>query len=306
MPADPSPGCVDLLVDRHVRDGRAGHDALVECGPAGRRAVSYGQLQRLSIAAAHELDIRLAGSRRQQRIALVGSATLENLAYWLGAMRAGHLPLLAAPALPDDEYDALWQAFDPQLVLADRTARAAGGDAMAPMTALDQLRSPGPAGPPPASAAPLPVSGPAGSLDRRPALVLAAPGTPGPPVLCMHAHRSFREFERSVARRLWGLTAQDRVLASSGPFLPFGLQGVHAPLSLGATAVLLPQWQRHDDLLGTLESERVTVFLAVPALHPRLVSRAARRYRLDALRLALPTGCEPLIHIHPREVLPWT
>ncbi|MGL6162685.1 AMP-binding protein [Microbulbifer sp.] len=280
---DSSPGCVDLLVDRHVRAGRGEHPALVECSPAGRRSLSYRELQQRSLAAAQELNVRLAGSRSQQRIALVGSATLENIVYWLGAMRAGHLPFAVHPAQPADHYGGLWEDFDPALVLADRTAPLL--EEAEPMSPVAELAAAG------AVRGQLgEVSDLAADLDRRPALVLATSGSTGRPKLCVHSHRAFWAFERSVSRALWDIRADDRVLASTGPFFSFGLQGLHVPLSRGATAVMLPEWQQHADFLEVTEAESVSVFLAVPTLYHLLMSRAARPYQLDALRLSLSAG----------------
>lgn len=279
---DASPSSVDLLVDRHVRAGRGDHPALVECGPSGRRSLSYSQLQQLTLAAAQELNVQLAGSRYQQRIALVGGATLENTVYWLGAMRAGHLPFMVHPDLPPEHYEGLWEDFDPQLILADSCADLPAIEQMTPVEALrvsgdiaGQLNE---------------VSDLAASLDLRPALVLATSGSTGRPKLCVHSHRAFWEFERTVSRNLWDIRPEDRVLASTGPFFSFGLQGLHVPLSQGATAVMLPQWQQHTDFLRVLEAESVSVFLAVPTLYHLLMSRARRDYRLDSLRLSLSAG----------------
>ncbi|MFC6634225.1 class I adenylate-forming enzyme family protein [Microbulbifer taiwanensis] len=282
IPIDSSPGCVDLLIDRHVRAGRGDHTALLESGTGDRRSLSYRELQQRTLAVAQELNVRLAGSRSQQRIALVGSATLENIVYWLGAMRAGHLPFTVHPGLPLDHYEGLWEDFDPALVLADRTA--APVDAAEDMTTVEALAAAAAKGPL------AEVSDLAADLDRRPALVLATSGSTGRPKLCVHSHRAFWAFERNVSRASWDIRPGDRVLASTGPFFSFGLQGLHVPLSRGATAVTLPEWQQHTDFLDVIEAESVSVFLAVPTLYHLLMSRAARPYRLEALRLSLSAG----------------
>jgi len=109
----------------------------------------------------------------------------------------------------------------------------------------------------------------------------------------MHAHRAFWGFERHVSRPAWGLHAGDRVLASGGPFFSFGLQGIHPPLSVGATAVLLPQWREHGDFPATMEAEQVSVFLAVPTLYHLLQSRldaALLHRRTRSLRVAMSAG----------------
>ncbi|MNF83178.1 4-hydroxybenzoate--CoA/benzoate--CoA ligase [compost metagenome] len=59
---------------------------------------------------------------------------------------------------------------------------------------------------------------------------------------------------------------------------------------MGATAVLLPEWQQHSDFLEAIEAESVSVFLAVPTLYHLLMSRATRSYRFDRLRLSLSAG----------------
>jgi acyl-coenzyme A synthetase/AMP-(fatty) acid ligase len=280
---DQSPGCVDLLVDRHVRSGHGEHIALVEQGSLGRRTLTYKQLQALTIELSHDLAISLAGSLTQRRIALVGGGTLEIICYWLAAMRSGHLPLLVHPDLPSDQYPALWECFDPALILQDRTARHPAG---LQCQRVDEIL----ASLPDRRVKIAEVGAFAGSFDLRPALVLATSGSTGRAKLCMHPHRSFWEFERTVTRKMWGITRDDKVLGSSGPYFSFGLQGVHVPLSVGATAVLLPEWKNHTDFLDTIESEVITAFMAVPTLYHLLMSRAQRPYDLSSLALSLSAG----------------
>jgi acyl-coenzyme A synthetase/AMP-(fatty) acid ligase len=282
-PIDTSPGCVDLLVDRHVRSGHGEREALVEHGQHGRRALTYRQLQAVSVSLAHDLSISLAGSRTQRRIALIGGATLETICHWLAAMRSGHLVLLVHPDLTSEQYDTLWECFDPDLILHDRLA---GNPVGQPCQDIGSLSTTLPAG----ALDVTEVSALAGSFDQRPALVLATSGSTGRPKLCVHAHRSFWEFERTVSRKLWGLTAEDRVLGSGGPYFSFGLQAVHAPLGVGATAVLLPEWTQHTDFLDTIETESVSVFLGVPTLYHLLMSRARHGYALASLSLSLAAG----------------
>jgi len=280
---DQSPGCVDLLVDRHVRSGHGEHPALIEHSSLGRRTLTYKQLQALSIELSYDLAISLAGSPTQRRIAMVGGSTLEMICYWLAAMRIGHLPMLAHPDLPVEQYQTLWECFDPHLILHDTASRHLVG---LPMQRVDDVLVSMPERKMPLAE----VGAFAGSFDLRPALVLATSGSTGRPKLCAHAHRSFWEFERTVTRKAWGITRNDKVLGSSGPYFSFGLQGIHVPLGVGATAVLLPEWKTHTEFLDTMESESVTTFMAVPTLYHLLMSRAQRQYDLSNLKLSLSAG----------------
>ena len=125
---------------------------------------------------------------------------------------------------------------------------------------------------------------------REPALALMTSGSTGGPKICLHSHHAFVAFDEAVTRRAWGIVAGDRVLGSSGLYFSFGLQGIHAPLSAGATAILLPQFKRHTDFLAAIEQERASVFLAVPTLYHLLWTKAARSHQMASLRLSLSAG----------------
>lgn len=281
---DSSPGCVEWLVDRHVRTGRGAHIALVEHAPRGRRTLTYAQVYEASVRLAGELDLELGGSRFQQRIAIVGGSTLETVCWWLAAMRAGHLPFLVHPDLGADAYDALFQDFDPARVYTDRTAKLPGGIPLPPLEQVFDMGGAPPAAPrePRLDAASYP--------DLRPAMCLASSGSTGRPKICVHSHYAVVAFEQHVSRPMWQLRPDDIVLGSSGPYFSFGLQGIHPALSLGATAVLMPEWTHHGEFLQTIEHERVSVFLGVPTLHHLLMTRTDGASRLDSLRICLSAG----------------
>lgn len=277
-------GCVERLVDRHARSRAANKEALVEVGACGRRALTYRQLQILTRDLARSIRIDLGGSRASQNIALVGSSTLELLCAWLAVMRAGHTAFLVHPNQPPEHYEALWDECDPALILTDRTVEPAVGERLPRIENLLECDQGS-------------LGDDSGSRtfdedldDARPALCLLSSGSTGLPKICVHAHRAFGHFERAVSRAMWDLKPGDRIMGTSGPYFSFGLQGVHPALSLGATAVLVPEWTDHTRFLEVMEQERVTVTLAVPTLYHLLVQRAKRRYRLDSLRLSLSAG----------------
>lgn len=287
-------GCVELMVDRHVRSGAGARCALLEVmldsgtGPKRNRALCYRSLMTLTMAIAARLPAVGIGAA-PLRIVLIGSATLETVCHWLGAMRAGHQVFLVHPDLPAAQYDTLLQGYGPHRVWRDRTARVPLGELLPELQADDGNDvQPGQR-----AAAVSDLADQRFLDDVRPALVLASSGSTGSPKLCVHAHRAFWHFECNVSRPMWQLSAADRVLASGGPYFSFGLQGIHPPLSVGATAVLLPAWRSHTDFLDTIAAERVTVFLGVPTLFHLLQSRSGpERLARDtlSLRLCLSAG----------------
>ncbi len=90
-------------------------------------------------------------------------------------------------------------------------------------------------------------------------------GTTGRPKGCMHTHATLQAANRaSVA---WRGTTSDAVFLGIAPlFHALGMQnGMHLPLMLGATVVMLPRWDR-DAALALIERYRVTSWAAPPAM----------------------------------------
>jgi fatty-acyl-CoA synthase len=90
-------------------------------------------------------------------------------------------------------------------------------------------------------------------------------GTTGRPKGCMHTHGTLQAANRaSVA---WRGTTSDAVFLCIAPmFHALGMQnGMHLPLMLGATVVMLPRWDR-DAALALIERHRVTSWAAPPAM----------------------------------------
>jgi acyl-coenzyme A synthetase/AMP-(fatty) acid ligase len=181
-----------------------------------------------------------------------------------------------APGLPAAAWSELVARLQPALCLRDRTADGFKGDLVA-------VR-PGP------SAA---ASFADADVERRsadPVLALVTSGSTGYPKVCVHRRAAFGGFHEHVTQAAWGIASSDRVLAASGPHFSFGLQGLHVPLSVGATAVLRPASPRHVGFLEVAEAERVTVTLAVPTFYHLLARKAERPYDLKTLRLSLAAG----------------
>jgi len=90
-------------------------------------------------------------------------------------------------------------------------------------------------------------------------------GTTGRPKGCMHTHGTVQAANRAaVAWR--GLTSDAVFLGIAPLFHALGMQnGMHLPLMLGATIVMLPRWDR-DAALALIERHRVTCWAAPPAM----------------------------------------
>jgi 4-hydroxybenzoate-CoA ligase len=108
MPASTYNACADLL-DRNVEEGRGDRLAFID----PERKLSYGELQAETRRFARLLQT--LGVRREERIALAMLDTVEMPIAFLGAMRAGVVPIPLNTLLVADQY---------AYMLADSRARA--------------------------------------------------------------------------------------------------------------------------------------------------------------------------------------
>jgi len=108
---------------------------------------------------------------------------------------------------------------------------------------------------------PLPHRATAGDL----AVLPYTSGTTGRPKGCMHTHGTVQAANRAAVA--WRSQTSDAVFLGIAPlFHALGMQnGMHLPLMLGASIVMLPRWDR-DAALALIERHRVTSWAAPPAM----------------------------------------
>ncbi|MBI5718242.1 MAG: AMP-binding protein [Burkholderiales bacterium] len=110
-------------------------------------------------------------------------------------------------------------------------------------------------------------------------------GTTGRPKGCMHTHASVQSANRAAAA--WRSQTGDDVFLGVAPmFHALGMQnGMHLPLMLGASVVLLTRWNR-DTALALIEGHRVTCWAAPPTMlldffaNPQVTPERVRSLRL--------------------------
>ena len=79
---------VTELLDRNIKEGRGDKAAFID----RKRQLTYGELQVETCRIAHLL--RKLGLHQEQRVALIMLDTVDYPAVFLGAMRAGIVPVL--------------------------------------------------------------------------------------------------------------------------------------------------------------------------------------------------------------------
>jgi benzoate-CoA ligase len=253
------------LAEHVLRNRYPGRDALV-CGEE--------RLTRDALAASVARGagaLRSLGVQPGERVLFVMRDTPEFAAAWLGAIHAGAVAVALNTKLTLADYQHVLADSTAKLALVDDAfpeARAAFGRIALGLGAWREKSGK-------ASA-----SQPWDATPEAPALCLYSSGTTGRPKAIVHAHRAALSI--GEAFRALGIGEGERVFTSSKFFFAYGLEhGLLAPLAMGVTSILNPDWPDAEAVLGLLERHRPHAMFSVPTIYRRLL--AEPRARLAAL-----------------------
>jgi len=279
------------LIERNLVAGRAGKLACID--DAGR--YTYGELaQRVNRAANALVSL---GLRIEDRIMLVHLDTVDFVSVFLGAIKAGIVPIAANTLLSTADY---------KFMLEDSRARAlVVSEALLPnlqplIGRLPFLQH-------------VLVSGrdPHGHLHLQLLMAKAAErfepapttcddvcfwlyssGSTGTPKGTLHVHASLIQTAELYARPILGIRESDVVFSAAKLFFAYGLgNALTFPLSVGATAVLMAERPTPAAVFRRLKEHRPTIFYGVPTLYAGLLASPELPRREDvALRVCTSAG----------------
>ncbi|HTU29406.1 MAG TPA: benzoate-CoA ligase family protein [Solirubrobacteraceae bacterium] len=280
------------IVDRQVEAGLGDKLAYI----AGEDRLTYGVL-RGQINRAANLLVSL-GVRREQRILLVLDDTIVFPIVFLGALKAGVVPVPVSHQDKDDNFRHYVTDTYTELVVTDagtlprlRTAL----DGVGPLRYLVRGgEGPGVVELTGALAAQPDEFTPVAVHRDDMAFWLYSSGSTGKPKGVVHLHHDIEYTCEHYARGVLGVGRDDITLSSTKLFHAYGLgNGLSFPLSCGATAVLMSGPSKPEPLLATLRAQRPTVYFSVPALFRAITADPAADGALDSVRVCA-SAAEPL------------
>src|SRR3954466_2094343 len=251
-----------------LRDADPHKAAIIDCREWDRpRTVSYSDLDDHANALARGFLAR--GLVRGDRIAILSANRHEYVAAYLGAMRAGLVPVPINSKFPRAMVEAVLADCAPKLVLCDRERQAVVPSAVE----LDsqELRDPGPF----TAVTPEP---------REPAMVLYTSGSSGKPKGVVLTHDGHLWAVRMRLRG--GPYDHHRLLIAAPLFHMNGLGTLKFALAAGATVVLLPQFDTRR-YIEAIERFACTWLTAVP---PMLAMMFRERALLDSIDVSSVTA----------------
>jgi 4-hydroxybenzoate-CoA ligase len=299
MDASPVANACADLVDRNVAEGRADKLAFIEA----ERALTYGQLQQQTCRFARLLT-RL-GLRREDRIAVAMLDTTDFPVAFLGAIRAGIVPIPLNTLLTSEQYAymladsrakalvvsaALWPVLQPALAQAPDVGHVilADGEATGAIIALKDALA--------AESAEMIL---APTHPDEPCFWLYSSGSTGNPKGVRHVHSSMSETARTFGRQVLQIREDDLVYSAAKLFFAYGLgNALSFPLHAGATAYLLPARPTPAAVFEALEKSEATIFCGVPTLFAAVLNDRAHIERRGSLRLRLCTSAGEALPEH--------
>jgi benzoate-CoA ligase len=280
----------DILA-RNLAAGRADKAAFID--PRG--TWSYGRLaERVNRFGA---ALRSLGIRREERILLCLTDTIDWPTAFLGALKAGVVAIPVNTLMTEDDYrfmltdsrarllvvsDVLYPRFAPligdcpdleHVVVSGENGHghARFEDLLAAATAED-------------------VTAPTTRDDM--AFWLYTSGSTGKPKGAVHTHADLPLTDALYAAPTLGLTENDVCYSVAKLFFAYGLgNALTFPMSAGAATVLLPDRPTPDAVAALLKAHPVTVFYAVPTFYAAFLASPAAPQRSEVkLRRCVSAG----------------
>ncbi|MCC6775112.1 MAG: benzoate-CoA ligase family protein [Hyphomicrobiales bacterium] len=280
----------DVLA-RNLAAGRADKPAYID--PRG--SWSYGQLA--DRVARFGCALRALGIRREERILLVLLDTIDWPTAFLGAIKAGVVPIPVNTLMTEDDYrymladsrakvlvvsEALLPRFAGLIGSAENLMHVivSGDDAHGHAGFEDLI----------AAARPEPYTAPTTRDDI--CFWLYTSGSTGRPKGAVHVHSNLRLTSELYGDGVLGLREDDVCYSVAKLFFAYGLgNALTFPLMAGATTVLSPDRPTPEGVAALLRQHPVTVFFAVPTFYAAFLASPDIPLRAELkLRLSVSAG----------------
>ena len=263
---------VSFLLDRNVDEGRGGklayNDTVSE--------LSYGDLQKQTRRVANML--RRLGVRREERVAMIMLDTVDFPSVFLGAIRAGIVPVPLNTLLTSDQYAYVLADCRARVLFISEALLPVVKDMVGRMSDLDHVVVSGNdahgykklsdelAGESDAFAT-------APTHPDEPAFWLYSSGSTGMPKGVRHLHSNLAATADTYAKQVLGIREDDVCLSAAKLFFAYGLgNALTFPMSVGASTILNPERPTPATMFTLMKKYNPTIFYGVPTLYASLLA----------------------------------
>ena len=290
---------VRALLDRNIEMGRGDKIAFVDVA----RSMSYATLQADTRRCANFL-IR-SGVRREERVAMIVLDTVEFPVLFLGAIRAGIVPVPLNTLLLPEQYTYLLADSRARILFISEALLPAIEGALNMLPDLREVIVVEGTGSGRYRALRSVLDGEADTFETaqthadEAAFWLYSSGSTGMPKGVRHVHSSLMATAETYAQQVLGICATDVCLSAAKLFFAYGLgNALTFPMSVGATTILHHGRPTPADMFQLMEKHRPTIFFGVPTLFAAMLGDAAMKDAKGSPQLRLCTSAGEALPAH--------
>jgi 4-hydroxybenzoate-CoA ligase len=281
---------VTWLLDRNVEEGRGGKLAFTDTVTE----LTYGELQKQTCRLANLL--RRLGVRREERVAMIMLDTVDFPVVFLGAIRAGVVPVPLNTLLTAEHYAYVLADCRARVLFISEALLPGVKDILGRMPDLDHVV----------------VSGNdahgykklsdeiSGESDAfatvethsdEPALWLYSSGSTGMPKGVRHLHSSLAATAETYAKQVLGIREDDVGLSAAKLFFAYGLgNALTFPMSVGATTILNSERPTPASMFALMNKYNPSIFFGVPTLFSAMLNDETAKGERGGKNLRLCTS----------------